>query len=279
MSNLQSLNSNQCCGSQQTVGTLKLSALDPETWCREKPNPVSYADQSHSHLFTGIIITRSGDCIMINVQNISEKTNPRLQYSQQIWCTQIRAPRHYSHSHRQHLTMSYFTGRETGSSLGCVCLAAFQWLVTLLSAADRETAPPPARFGKCKRMLLGCKRTMPDTHTNTRPYNNSHTQSHRNTARTNRQERTHTNTHTVVTPASQWVAQWDRLCTMVLFEWGQTMELFGIWIEPDDECPRRLNRRLQPPTHSLLWPWQYASVRRLLLWTKISVISMEAATH
>lgn len=102
VSNLQSLNSNQCCGSQQTVGTLKHRALNLETRCREKPNPVSYADQSHSHLFTGIIITRSGDCIMINVQNTSEKTDPELQCSQQIWCTQIRALRHYSNSTSDH---------------------------------------------------------------------------------------------------------------------------------------------------------------------------------
>lgn len=83
----------------------------------------------------------------------------------------------------------------------------------------------------------------------------------------------HTHTYTVVT-----VAQSDPLCTMVPFEWGQTMELFGIWIKPDDEYPRRLNRRFQPPTQLLFWPWKYASVCCLLPWLKISVISMKAAT-
>lgn len=195
MSNLQSLNSNQCCGSQQTVGTLKLSALDPETWCREKPNPVSYADQSHSHLFTGIIITRSGDCIMINVQNISEKTNPRLQYSQQIWCTQIRAPRHYSHSHRQHLTMSYFTGRETGSSLGCVCLAAFQWLVTLLSAADRETAPPQRASGNANACCWDANAQC-QTHTQTHVHIIILTHKATETQRGQTDRNVHTQTHT-----------------------------------------------------------------------------------
>ncbi len=140
---------------------------------------------------------------------------------------------------------------------------------------------PPASGNANARCWDASTQCHTQTDTHTRPYNNTHTQCHQNTAQTNRQEhtRTHTHTHTVVTTALQRGAQSDPLGTMVLFEWGQTMELFGIWIEPDDECPRRLNGRLQPPTHSLFWPWQYASVRRLLLWTKISVISMEAATH
>lgn len=33
--------------------------------------PLSYADTSHSHLLAAIIITCSGDCIMIYVQNVS----------------------------------------------------------------------------------------------------------------------------------------------------------------------------------------------------------------
>ncbi len=39
---------------------------------------------------------------------------------------------------------------------------------------------------------------------------------------------THTHTHRVFTPALQREAQSDQLGTMVLFEWGQTIELFGI---------------------------------------------------
>lgn len=37
-----------------------------------KQSPLSYADSAHSHLFTAIIITCSGDCVMIYVQNTSE---------------------------------------------------------------------------------------------------------------------------------------------------------------------------------------------------------------
>ena len=49
---------------------------------------------------------------------------------------------------------------------------------------------------------------------------------HNATKTLHRQTRTYI--RTVVTPALQSVAQSDPLGTMVLFEWGQTMELFGI---------------------------------------------------
>lgn len=104
----------------------------------------------------------------------------------------------------------------------------------------------------------------------TTEHTHTHTQYHQNKTQTDKWTQKHT--YTVVT-----VAQSDRLCTMVPFEWGQTMELFGIWIEPDDEYPRRLNRRFQPPTQPLCWPWKYASLCCLLPRLKISVISMKAA--
>lgn len=131
--------------------------------------------------------------------------------------------------------------QKTGSRSGCNCPAAFQWLGTLLSPAEKTPC-----FGKCKRMLLACKHTGSCTRTN-RHSNvhiiilNVHTQWQWNVAQTNRQISTHT-THTLLllrhskeqhnqTRFVQWcclngVKQWSSLAS----ESGQMMSIPGGWI-------------------------------------------------
>lgn len=228
-----------------------------------KQSPLSYADSSHSHLCTPI--TSWFCCWLCHhyVQNIVVVVFPLNRgslYSMQKWYMQMSENIGAS---LLSLSVTVNCCRPVAPENGVsVCPAAFQWPAI---CSDHQRKSP------CFRK---CKYTTPRIHTNYSYTHmiqlNTHTQYHQNKTQTDKWTQKHA--YTVVT-----VAQSDRLCTMVPFEWGQTMELFGIWIEPDDEYPRRLNRRLQPPTQPLFWPWKYASVCCLLPRLKISVISMKAA--
>lgn len=161
---------------------------------RESLVVLSYADTPHSHLFTAIIIACSGDFIMIYVQYIcgikprvtlfTTKNAARTREKFQIWLfTDISAIFVFF--------SCYFTGsgaRKQGQVQAAFALLHFN---DCLHCCHQQRKSP--RFEKCKRMLLGCKHTMPHRHTHVHIIMLTHNAI--KTPQTNGQECTHTCEH------------------------------------------------------------------------------------
>lgn len=149
------------------------------------------------------------------------------------------------------LSVSYFTSTATKEGQVQAALALLRFRGPFLSPTEKAPCP-----GNCKCTLLGCKHTSP--HKNTQKHSCvqwSHTKSPKHC--TDKAKCAHTNT--VVTKSSTIRSPWyNGVC-----EWGQTMELFGIWIEPDDEWLRGWIEGFGL-LHTRFWSWQYASIRCLL---------------
>lgn len=88
-----------------------MQASKQKTVTHAKQSPLSYVDTSHSHLFTAIMVTCSGDCIVV----YEIKPWVSLFTAKNCTCTVWKAPNPsvqttFFSSQQQLLSMSYFTG-------------------------------------------------------------------------------------------------------------------------------------------------------------------------